>query len=81
MKTVDAEHRAAPRMTGRPSKMLSHEAKVQVLLIEQEPVAATVCSRRLRKRIELNMFTRKAFKESREIAHSKLLRSPREAAS
>ena len=38
-------------------------------------------SRRLRKRIELKMSTRKAFNESLEIAHSKLLRSPpREAA-
>ena len=41
----------------------------------------TVRSRRLRKR-ELRMSTRKVFKESREIAHSKLLRSPpQEAAS
>ena len=56
--------------------------KVRVLSIEQEPVAAMVCSRRLRKRIELKISTRKALKESREIAHSKLLRSPpREAAS
>ena len=44
VKMADAECRAAPQMTGRPSTTLSREVKVQVLSIEQVVVAVTVRS-------------------------------------